>query len=177
MTKEFGIACLLDSISRNELINHVPFIEKRNIPHISLFQFRSNDLTFIKQIQKTINNLIISKEFDTLGVSVVENNIFLNIKDDYTLKKASDELAECYALHCNQKECLSQIQLHDLDLEAAELIKNYGIYWIKQNFNPHVTILYGKKIDEAFKLRTPKVIKILPPEIFEIDCMGRIWLD
>lgn len=81
----------------------------------------------------------------TIDISQVENNIFLNIADDSTIKNASDQSAEFYNEHCKNKQPLSQINLAELNLEEAELTRKYGIYWIKENFHlmllSHITTI------------------------------------
>jgi hypothetical protein len=174
MGNEFGIACLLDRASIEQLTTAIPFVENENYPHISLFQFRCEDKNFLTLIKKYLCNIVISSDFLTINVSQTENNIFLNIADDSTLKTASDQLAEFYSANYQGKKILSQINLDELNSLQIYLVNKYGIYWIKEGYHPHVTIAYEKKLDCNIAFKFPHYLKILPPNIYAIDHLGRI---
>ena len=176
MNNEYGIACLLDECSANKLSELVPFLEPGFPPHVSLFQFKSTDNQFFSLISKHTENLFISNHFSTKSISTVENNIFLDIMDDSTLKTSSDKSAEFYFSYLKNKEPLSQIDISELDSDQFDLTKKYGIYWIKNYFRPHVTLLYNKLLDSHVKVRIPETICLLPPKIYPIDHLGRILI-
>ena len=174
MSKEYSIACLLNNATSEELFKCISFIEQDNSPHISLFQFKCDDQNFLTSLRKYTNNLIISTKFFIDKISWVESNIYLDIKDDSTLKKSSDQIAEFYFNHCQIKKPLSQIDFTQLNSSDVDLVRKYGIYWIKQNFRPHVTLAYQRKLAGNFNITPPKIIKILPLDIYEIDPVGKI---
>jgi hypothetical protein len=174
MKNEYGIACLLNNDSIKSL-EHIPFLEKENIPHVSLFQFRCEDDNFISFMRENIKQLTLSNQFETTNISQEGNNIFLNITDDSTLQKSSDQIAETYFKNCHSKEFLSQINFSELTYAQKELVKKYGIYWIKQFYQPHVTLLYEQKLDSLPDLQIPKFLTVQPPDIYKIDGKGRIY--
>ncbi len=173
MISEYSIACLLDNPSCEQLKANFTFLEKKNRPHISLFQFRCNDI-FLSFWKNRITDLKISSEFFTTGVNLVEGNIFLDIQDDSTLQIASDRLAEAYFTQFPYKQNLSQINLAQLTPEQTGLVKKYGIYWVKKYFRPHVTLAYSNVFYNRMNLMIPDSIKIIKPNIYLIDHLGRI---
>jgi len=174
MDKEFGIACILEKTSTDEIIKYIPFLEKNNYPHISLFQFRCDDKKFLSSIKEYLKKVLVSKEFLTGDISLVEENVFLNIVDDSTLKYASDQLAEFYSENCYCKEPLSQINFTELNSEQTELVNKYGIYWVKQNFHPHITLSYNRQTSGIFNVPSPLSLKVRMLDLYPIDTLGRI---
>lgn len=85
MTNEYG-ACLLDELSSKKLQNHIPFLDKENHPHISFFQFKCKDERFLISLKKYISRLFLPIKIVTDKISFVENNIFLDLKDDSSLR-------------------------------------------------------------------------------------------
>lgn len=173
INNEYTIACLLNDSSVQALQSYVPFLEEQNYPHISLFQLRCDD-GFLSLLGKYLDNLKVSSLFATTGISVVENNIFLDVLDDSTLQKVSDQLADIYFNYCPNKEPLSQINSSSITLSDNELVKKYGIYWVKENFRPHVTLLYEKYDNYNLDYTFPKHICALEPHIYRIDHKGKI---
>lgn len=173
MISEYSIACLLDTSSHEQLKIYIPFLEKQNRPHISLFQFKCGD-NFLSFWKNYIPRLKISSKFFTAGINLVEGNIFLDIEDDSTLQTASDSLAEAYFTLCPYKEHLSQINLEQLTLEQADLVKKYGIHWVKEHFRPHVTLAYNNILYNGLDLIIPDSVNITDPNIYLIDNLGRI---
>lgn len=173
MTNEYGVACLLEKHSVVKLRQTIPFLDKDNHPHISLFQFKDTNIHFLPRLRSEVSKLKLSQKFNISGISKIENNIFLDILDDSTLKAASTQIAEFYFLHCITKEPLSQVNLNCLDQTRIALVKKYGIYWIQQYFNPHITLAYDKFIALNYNI-SEFLIEIKTPCIYPIDKLGRI---
>ena len=171
---EYTIACLIDKLSVTLLRRKIPFLDKSNYPHISFFQFKTTDKKLLSYLENFIQELSISNMFLTNGIKLVEDNIFLDIHDDSTLQTASDKLAELYFTHCKHKMPLSQINFMQLEETQLNLVKKYGIYWIKENFRPHVTLAYENYINLDLNLNAPESINIISPGIYPIDKIGRI---
>lgn len=173
MMQEYSIACLLDEPSIRQLKDSIPFLDNENHPHVSLFQFRSRDEDFLNYIKSQLKNFYLSNPYLTGRVSQVEKNVYLDIVDDLTLQKASDKLADIYSVCCDHKEPLSQIKIMQLDAEKMHLVSTYGNYWVKQNYRPHVTLLYHKQPPDL-TVMPPVSVTLQPAEIYVIDPMGRI---
>jgi 2'-5' RNA ligase len=56
----------------------------------------------------------------------------------------------------------------------ASLVQKYGIHWIKENFNPHITLAYEKQIPNDLHFAPPLFVNICHPCIYPIDDVGRI---
>lgn len=173
MTQEYSIACLLDEASIWQLKSAIPFLETGNYPHVSLFQFRSSDRRFLSFLHTQLKYLHLSSRYATGGVSQVGRNVYLDIVDDLTLQAASDKLADLYFQHCRHKELLSQINLMELDADLHLLANQYGNYWIKHHYRPHVTLLYHRRPPDL-DINPPVSVTLLPIGIYPIDPLGRI---
>lgn len=170
---EFGVICLLSDDSLQAL-RKIPYLDKVNKPHLSLFQFQSDDVLLHDKFKTCIRNLLFSSHYLTAGISQYENNIFLDIQDDSTLKIASDTIADLYLHTCKDKKPLSQIDIHHLSKEKKKLVDQYGIYWIKDGFVPHITLAYETSSLNNLKIPYPNNIKLQNPTICKIDRVGRV---
>lgn len=174
---EYGIACLIKSNTSEKLHSHIPFLDKENIPHVSLFQFKCYDINFINIFNQFVKNIYVSATYKTEKISIVEDNVFLDIKDDSSLKCASQLIADFYSENCKEIHPLSQINLSTLTSLQKSLVEKYGIYWIKQNFQPHVTLAYESNLTGNFNFILPQHVELDSPAIYSIDAIGRIIQD
>lgn len=174
MINEYGVACLLESDSVDQLRRTLPFMDQHNLPHISLFQFKSDDLDFITRMQRKIESLVTSNRFLTSDIAPAGDNLFLDVVDDQTLLAASDCVSEFYASDCEEKEPLSQIYMSELSNEKQGLVRRYGIYWIRHYFRPHVTLSYDSIPCYDLSIKLPDSVGVLPIGLYPIDSVGRI---
>jgi len=175
MLNEFGIACILHDESINELNHSFTFIDKSNIPHISLFQFKSNSNQLVELLTKELTNINTPLTLQTSDIFVYENNIFLNILDEGYFKKSSDYISNYFYSNNDHIEPLSQINVSELNADQKYLVDKYGIYWIQENYQPHITLCYeDTNMQTENNINIPTFIKIHPPQIYPIDSLGRI---
>jgi hypothetical protein len=174
MNHEYTIACILSQDTTRQLQSVFPSLDTLNIPHISLFQFQNNQYEIIKAMTAQLQTIQITNEFTANSIVLAGENVFLNIVHNQSLANASNVIADYYSLLCREVKPLSQIKLSELNDEESQLVKKYGIYWIKQKFHPHVTLSYQPLTIEKSSMNSPIFIRFDQVGIYPIDHVGRI---
>lgn len=176
MTDEFGVACPVTPETRVLLQDTFYFMDRENYPHISLFQFRCEKRR-LSCMEKIVSRINISSEFLSAGFSIEGGSLFLDILDDGTLRSSSDLISDWFSSIFKTVAPLSQINNNDLTIEQKELVHQYGIWWVKQYFCPHITLSYENSSMINPATHHALKIKILKPSIYPIDIAGRIIFD
>jgi hypothetical protein len=134
--------------------NALSYKELNNIPHISLYQFKSSPdfIPLIKKIILEIKCPSLGLRFKPL-LEIVGNNIFWRCyleKDDDALNSFHERLVN--NLKRYKVGPLSQIDETKLLKSQEILVKEYGVYWgIPGQFDPHITLVYELFINEEEK--------------------------
>ena len=144
----------------------VEFERCSNIPHLSLYQFNSEnnkqkiiqkELCSIAKDHKPISFLMDSR------VEIVGNNIFWRSRaalDNSHLMNLLENVVEKLSLF---KSIQPLQQIRDrfdlLSQDQKMLVSKYGVYWgLPYNFDPHITLIYNlSRTDVSIKKSLEKI--------------------
>jgi len=152
---ELGIVIILSAVimadsqrMNQEIYNDLKIKNVTNVPHISLFQGR-----FPEKNQAQLEQAVAAIAHETAPFKIeMENNLIKASENIFWLTKSNDSLIKLHqkilAEIPRYTDGLLMQQVIDmppssLTAQQKQKIKKYGIYWVEENFLPHITIFYS----------------------------------
>lgn len=149
-------------------------INARNIPHLSFYQ-AAIPVNRLDDLEKTVQSIARQTKVFPIHLrdklQIQGTNIFWNAENYDTFKMLENKILDSNIPALRQGFLRQLEDPNTLPPEKQQLVKRYGIYWIKQLATPHITIFYDipeKHGDLAVYLSKLKVTA----QTFEVKYLG-----